>query len=110
MRKQSANTTSSIARSLSFLILTPRSDALQMRVLTGSKLMSWLPKRDIGVNEKVRVLEYLCTMLAPHYAGETPGWHGDVLRETEARVAAGEDRFMSLEESKRLFGEMAHAH
>ena len=64
----------------------------------------------MSVNEKVRVLEYLCTMLVPHYTGETPGWHGDVLRETEAKVAAGEDRFMSLEESKRLFGETAHAH
>ena len=64
----------------------------------------------MSVNEQVRVLEYLCTMLVPHYTGETPGWHGDVLRETEARVAAGEDRFMSLEESKRLFGEMVHAH
>ena len=56
----------------------------------------------MSVNEQVRVLEYLCTMLVPHYTDETPGWHGDVLRETEARVAAGEDQFMSLEESKRV--------
>ena len=64
----------------------------------------------MSVNEKVQVLEYLCTMLVPHYKGETPGWHGEVLRETEAKVAAGEDRFMSIEESKRLFEESAYAH
>ena len=38
---------------------------------------------------------------------ETPAWHREELRKTEERVASGEDAFMSLEESKRLFVEQA---
>ena len=64
----------------------------------------------MSVNEKVQILEYLCTMLVPHYKCETPDWHGVALRETEAKVSAGEDRFMSIEESKRLFEESVYAH
>ena len=40
---------------------------------------------------------------------ETPAWHREELRKTEEWVASGEDAFMSLEESKRLFAEQACA-
>ena len=64
----------------------------------------------MNVAERMQVLEYLCTVLSPHFAEETPAWHRDELRKTEERVASGEDEFMSLEESKRLFAEQAYAH
>ena len=57
----------------------------------------------------MQVLEYLCTALSPHFAESTPSWHADELRRTEESVAAGEDKFMSLEESKRLFAEQTYA-
>ena len=46
--------------------------------------------------------------LSPHFAKSTPSWHADELHRTEEAVAAGEDEFMSLEESKRLFAEQAY--
>ena len=63
----------------------------------------------MNVAERMQVLEYLCTALAPHFTEETPAWHREELRKTEERVATGEDEFMSLEESKRLFAEQAYA-
>ena len=63
----------------------------------------------MNVAERMQVLEYLCTALAPHFAEETPTWHREELRKTEERVASGEDAFMSREESKRLFAEQAYA-
>ena len=63
----------------------------------------------MNVEERMQVLEYLCTALSPHFAESTPSWHAEELRRTEEAVAAGEDEFMSLEESKRLFAEQAYA-
>ena len=63
----------------------------------------------MSVAERMQVLEYLCTALAPHFAESTPVWHAEELRQTEESVSAGEDAFMSLEESKRLFAEQAYA-
>jgi len=63
----------------------------------------------MNVTERMQVLEYLCSALAPHFAETTPEWHDEELRKTEELVAAGEDSFMSLEESKRRFAESAYA-
>ena len=64
----------------------------------------------MSVAERMQVLEYLCTSLSPYFAESTPTWHEDELRRTEDAVAAGEDEFMSLEESKRLYAEQMYAH
>ena len=63
----------------------------------------------MNIAERMQVLEYLCTALSPHFAESTPPWHAKELRRTEESVAAGEDEFMSLEESKRLFAEQSYA-
>ena len=64
----------------------------------------------MNVAERMQALEYLCTSLSPHFAESTPTWHAEELRRTEDAVAAGEDGFMSLEESKRLYAEQMYAH
>ena len=64
----------------------------------------------MNVAERMQALEYLCTSLSPHFAESTPTWHAEELRRTEDAVAAGEDEFMSLEESKRLYAEQMYAH
>lgn len=33
---------------------------------------------------------------------DSPGWHENALRETEARVATGEERHIDWDEAKRL--------
>lgn len=63
----------------------------------------------MNVAERLQALEYLCTALAPNIESGNPAWHADELRKTEERVAAGEDEFMSLEESRRLFAEQTYA-
>jgi hypothetical protein len=35
---------------------------------------------------------------------ESPSWHGDVLKETAARVAAGQERIADWETAKRELG------
>lgn len=58
----------------------------------------------LTVTERLQAMELLWNSLAvADY--ESPAWHEDVLKERERRVAAGEAKFMSLEESKRLLAE-----
>ena len=54
-------------------------------------------------SEKLRLMEALWTDLSLVEAGvDSPGWHGAALRETEARVSAGEEQQMDWDEAKRL--------
>ena len=52
--------------------------------------------------EKLQVMETLWAELSKTEAEvESPAWHADVLRETEARVAAGEERIADWDTAKR---------
>jgi hypothetical protein len=52
--------------------------------------------------EKLQVMEALWADLSETEAEvESPAWHADVLRETEARVAAGEERITDWDTAKR---------
>ena len=52
--------------------------------------------------EKLQVMEALWADLSKTEAEvESPAWHADVLRETEARVAAGEERITDWDTAKR---------
>jgi hypothetical protein len=52
--------------------------------------------------EKLQVMEALWADLSKTEAEvESPVWHEDVLRETEARVAAGEERIADWDTAKR---------
>ena len=52
--------------------------------------------------EKLQVMEALWADLSKSEEEvESPAWHADVLRETEARVAAGEERITDWEVAKR---------
>lgn len=52
--------------------------------------------------EKLQVMEALWADLSKTEAEvESPAWHADVLRETEARVAAGEERITDWDSAKR---------
>jgi len=52
--------------------------------------------------EKLQVMEALWADLSRTEAEvESPAWHADVLRETEARVAAGEERITDWDTAKR---------
>ncbi len=52
--------------------------------------------------EKLQVMEALWADLSKTEAEvESPSWHADVLRETEARVAAGEEQITDWDTAKR---------
>jgi hypothetical protein len=52
--------------------------------------------------EKLQLMEAIWTDLSKKEAEViSPAWHEDVLRETEARVAAGEERIADWEIAKR---------
>jgi hypothetical protein len=52
--------------------------------------------------EKLQVMEALWADLSKAEAEvESPAWHAGVLRETEARVAAGEERIADWDTAKR---------
>jgi hypothetical protein len=53
--------------------------------------------------EKLRLMEALWTDLSlVEEELDSPRWHEDALRETEARVAAGEEQQVDWDEAKRL--------
>ncbi len=52
--------------------------------------------------EKLRVMEAIWADLSKDEAGvESPAWHQEVLRETEARFAAGREQVEDWETAKR---------
>jgi hypothetical protein len=52
--------------------------------------------------EKLQAMEAIWADLSKAEAEvESPAWHADVLRETEARVAAGQERIADWETAKR---------
>jgi len=52
--------------------------------------------------EKLQAMEIIWADLSKAEAEvESPAWHADVLRETEARVAAGQERIADWETAKR---------
>jgi len=63
----------------------------------------------MSADERVRTMEYLWATMTRVAAPEPPAWHGQVLDERRRRVAAGEESFISIEESKRRFREAVHA-
>lgn len=56
---------------------------------------------NMSATERVKTMEYLWAVMTSAVAPEPPSWHSDVLSERRRRVAAGEELFMSLDESKR---------
>lgn len=41
---------------------------------------------------------------------ESPAWHADVLRETEARMAAGQEKVVDWEDAKREWRQLERKH
>jgi hypothetical protein len=60
-------------------------------------------------DERVKTMEYLWAVMTVTAEPESPAWHGDILAERRRRVAAGEEGFMSVAESKRRLYEEVHA-
>ena len=60
-------------------------------------------------DERVKTMEYLWAAMTAATEPGPPSWHGDVLSERRRRVAAGEEGFMSVAESKRRLYEEVHA-
>ena len=56
-------------------------------------------------DERVKTMEYLWAAMTATAEPESPAWHGDILAERRRRVAAGEEHFISLEESMRKLRE-----
>jgi hypothetical protein len=53
--------------------------------------------------EKLRILEAIWTDLSKDDASvESPEWHAKALRDTERRVASGEEASVSWEDAKRM--------
>ena len=55
----------------------------------------------MSADERVKTMEYLWAAMTAAAEPEPPAWHGDILAERRRRVAAGEEGFMSVAESKR---------
>ncbi|MDA1275686.1 MAG: addiction module protein [Verrucomicrobia bacterium] len=54
------------------------------------------------VPEKLRLMESLWTDLSRHEENlKSPAWHEQLLRDREARVKSGEERFMDWEAAKQ---------
>ncbi len=53
--------------------------------------------------EKLQAMELLWDNLSSNeQETDSPAWHGDVLRETEARVASGEEKALDWEVAKKV--------
>jgi hypothetical protein len=53
-------------------------------------------------SEKLQAMELLWDNLSSNeQETESPAWHGDVLRETETRVASGEEKALDWEVAKK---------
>jgi Putative addiction module component len=61
-----------------------------------------LPLDKMTVAEKLRAMEMLWADLSCNEAQiESPAWHGDVLRDREAKIKSGEEKFLDLETVKK---------
>jgi len=56
-------------------------------------------------DERVKTMEYLWAAMTAAAEPEPPAWHGDILDERRRRVAAGEEKFIPLEEAMRQLRE-----
>ena len=56
-------------------------------------------------DERVKTMEYLWAAMTAAAEPEPPAWHGDVLDERRRRVAAGEEKFIPLEDAMRQLRE-----
>ena len=56
-------------------------------------------------DERIKTMEYLWAAMTAAAEPEPPAWHGDILAERRRRVAAGEEKFMPLDESRRRLRE-----
>ena len=64
-------------------------------------MVSTLQIESMSRAEKLQTMEAIWADLSRVEADvESPAWHGDVLRETEARVAAGQERIADWETAK----------
>jgi hypothetical protein len=65
-------------------------------------MISTLQISQMSREEKLRVLEAIWADLSMDDAQvESPAWHEDVLKETEARVAAGQEHIGDWQTAKR---------
>ncbi|MEI9962564.1 MAG: addiction module protein [Limisphaerales bacterium] len=61
-----------------------------------------LPLDKMTVAEKLRAMEMLWADLSRNEAQiRSPAWHGDVLRDREAKIKSGEEKFMDWETAKK---------
>ena len=63
--------------------------------------MSALEIQQMPRSEKLKLMETLWSDLSRDEAAvESPAWHADALRETEERVARGEEKILVWEQAK----------
>jgi hypothetical protein len=61
-----------------------------------------LPLDKMTVAEKLRAMEEIWADLSRNESQiESPAWHGDVLRERDAKVKSGREKFISWETAKK---------
>ena len=61
-----------------------------------------LPLAEMSVAEKLEAMETLWADLSQHAPEQAvPEWHGEILKERERRLAAGEEEVLDWEEAKR---------
>lgn len=61
-----------------------------------------LPLDKMTVAEKLRAMEAIWTDLSPNESQiESPEWHGAVLRERDAKIKSGTEKFMDWETAKK---------
>jgi len=65
-----------------------------------------LPLDKMTVAEKLRAMEMLWADLSRNEAQiESPAWHEKVLRDREARIKSGEEKFLDWETAKKQLRE-----
>jgi hypothetical protein len=61
-----------------------------------------LPLDKMTVAEKLRAMEALWADLSRNESQiESPAWHGDMLRDREAKINSGSEKFMDWEVAKK---------
>ena len=60
-------------------------------------------------DERVKTMEYLWAVMTAVATPEPTAWYGDILAERRRRVQSGEEKFMTIAESKRRLREAVNA-
>ncbi len=65
-------------------------------------MIATLPLHEMNLSEKFMLMEMIWDDITHNSADFTsPGWHADILKERDAKIASGEDKLIDWELAKK---------